>query len=499
MAGFVSLASAQQFTNVSTAVGLVAEAKKSWGNPIWGDMNNDGFIDLIVPTHGLASSGGPFVYLNNAGNTFTDIRATSGIKLGPEFDSKDWHGISFGDFNGDGNLDVYVAEGSKGGVAEKRDLLFSGHGDGTFTYASDTAGIETSLNRGRGGFFVDYDNDGQLDLFAKNYDSSNVLYHNDGTTLVPAPDGGGLADQTFGIGFGSIVAFNDYDLDGFMDLVIAGDGNTLQLYHNEGDGTFKNVSVGSGVVPQFNSKGIGWGDYDNDGLPDLFVARAEQGTSGITGASLYHNNGDGTFEDVTEAAGVAVTGSCWAAVWGDYDNDGYLDVFVTSSGDAGVGPGNANKLFHNNGDGTFTNVAMGNGLALEDGVSLHKGAAWGDYDNDGFLDLIIKDGVGGEEDNGPGALGLHRLFKNNGNANHFLKIILKGTQSNLNGIGARVIVTTATGVIYQQYDGGGGGQYCSQSSQPMHFGLGAATGASVEVHWPSGLVSNFPAVPRTRL
>ncbi len=117
----VSPTGAQQFTDVSTATGLVQEAKKSWGNPIWGDMNNDGFLDLIVPTHGLASSLGPFVYLNDAGNTFIDIRATSGIMVGPELDSRDWHGISFGDYNGDGNLDVYVSEGAKG-EENKRDL-----------------------------------------------------------------------------------------------------------------------------------------------------------------------------------------------------------------------------------------------------------------------------------------------------------------------------------------------------------------------------------------
>ncbi len=485
---------AQQFSDVSTEVGLVQEEKKSWGNPIWGDMNNDGFVDLIIPTHGLSVSLGPLVYLNSGGETFTDIRATSGIGLGPDLDSKDWHGISFGDYNGDGNLDVYVSEGAKVGVAEKRDLLFRGEGDGTFTYVSDEVGIETSLNRGRCGFFVDYDNDGGLDLFVKNFDSVNVLYHAEGDSLVPVPDAGWLANQTFGIGYGSIVAFTDYDLDGFMDLVIDGDGNTLQLYHNEGDGTFANVTVGSGLVPQFNSKGLGWGDYNNDGLPDLFVARAEQGTADIIGASLYRNNGDGTFADVTASAGVTINDSCWAAVWGDYDNDGYLDVFVTSSGDAGLGPGNANRLFHNNGDGTFTEVAAAAGVDQEDGVSLHKGAAWGDYNNDGFLDLVIKDGVGGEEDNGPGAFGLHHLLKNNRNGNHFIKIELKGVQSNLHGIGARVAVTTAEGTSYRQHDGGGGGHYASQSSQPLHFGIGTANSATVEVRWPSGVIDTLPAV-----
>src|SRR4051812_12562719 len=169
------IARAQVFSEVTTQVGFVNEAKKSWGNPIWGDVNNDGFLDLIVPTHGLSVSHGPFVYLSNGGNSFTDIRTTSGIKRAPELDSRDWHGLSFGDYDGDGNLDLYIAEGAKGkqGGVVKRDLLYHGQGDGTFKYVSDTAGLLSSTNRGRCSFWFDYDNDGKLDLFVKNYGSSN--------------------------------------------------------------------------------------------------------------------------------------------------------------------------------------------------------------------------------------------------------------------------------------------------------------------------------------
>jgi hypothetical protein len=191
---------------------------------------------------------------------------------------------------------------------------------------------------------------------------------------------------------------------------------------------------------------------------------------------------------------VSISGSCWSAVWGDYDNDGRLDLFVTDSGDLGQGPGNANRLFHNNGDGTFSDVAEAEGLALADGVSLHKTAAWGDYNNDGFLDLVLKDGVGGEEDNGNGAIGLHYLFKNTGNSNHFIKVKLRGVESDLHGIGARVSVTSTNGMSFLQNDGGGGGAYCSQSNQPLHFGIGAATTADVEVKWPSGMVSVVKSV-----
>ena len=160
---------------------------------------------------------------------------------------------------------------------------------------------------------------------------------------------------------------------------------------------------------------------------------------------------------MTTAAGVADTGNTWAPVWGDYDNDGFLDLFVTKAGRTVLGPGNANLLYHNNGDGRFTNRAAEEGLELQDDYSLHKGAAWADYNNDGFLDLLVKDGIGSVQDNGEAANGLHRLFKNSGNSNHFIKVNLKGLQSNRSGIGARVTVTYTGGMAYRQNNGGGGG------------------------------------------
>ena len=485
------------FTDVSIQVGLVQEAKHSWGNPVWGDINNDGYLDLIVPCHGLSSSHGPFVYLNNAGLSFTDIRTTCGIGPGPELDSRDWHGFSFGDYNNDGNLDLYIAEGAKGsqGGIIKRDLLFQGHGNGTFTYVSDTTGIETSLNRGRCGFWFDYNNDGKLDLFVKNYSGYNPLYQNNGDGTFTTLSVAGLVDavNVRDADFGSIMSFADYDNDGDLDVMITGDGDSMELYRNNGDGTFTDVNSAAGIVSQDNGKGVAWGDYDNDGYPDLFIARGHQGGTGA-GGTLFHNNGNGTFSDVTSSAGVSISGSCWSAVWGDYDNDGYLDLFITNAGDTGQGPGNHNYLFHNNRNGMFTDVAAATGAALQDDTSLHKGASWVDFDNDGFLDLMVKDGIGNEGDNGPGAFGLHRLLRNSGNSNHYLEINLRGVQSNGRGIGARVTVTSANGVAYRQNNGGGGGEYASQGSEPLHFGLGTATTATVVVNWPSGVVDTQPGV-----
>jgi hypothetical protein len=242
--------------------------------------------------------------------------------------------------------------------------------------------------------------------------------------------------------------------------------------------------------PGTSGKGLAWGDYNNDGFVDLYVTRGAVATGSYSN-TLYRNNGDGTFTDVSAAAGVAATTNTWSAIWGDYDNDGFLDLFVTCAGPTAKGPGNANFLYHNNGDGTFTNRAAAEGVELRDDASLHKGSAWVDYDNDGFLDLTLKDGVGNEREVGPGSSGLHRLFRNTRNANKFIKISLKGVQSNSRGIGARVTVTSTNGLSYRQNTGGGGGDYASQSSEPLHFGIGSAEMGTVVINWPSGVVDTL--------
>jgi hypothetical protein len=486
---------AAEFQEVTTDVGLVNELKKSWGDPVWGDMNNDGWLDIIVPTHGLSVSHGPMVYLSTGGTSFTDVRTTCQIIKGPELDSKDWHGFSFGDYDGDGNIDLYISEGSKMGIEPKRDLLYKGRGNGIFDYVSDVAGMITSVDRGRCGFWVDYDNDGKLDLFVKNYGSSNRLYHNNGDgTFTERAAAAGLADATLGQNFGTVCSFIDYDGDGFMDVFFSGDKTTDVLYHNNRNGTFSDVSAAAGMKPLTNGHGIAWGDYNNDGFLDLYVARGHQGSDGQTADTLYRNNGNGTFTDATAAAGLTETANTWAAIWGDYDNDGFLDLFVTNAGTLAEGNGNANFLYHNNGNGTFTNKAATEGVELQDNVTLHKGAAWGDYDNDGFLDILLKDGLGNERDHGAGANGLHRLFKNLGNGNHFIKVNLYGLQSNIKGIGARLRATYGGNTSYRQNNGGGGGEYASQGSEPVHFGIGAAATADITVTWPSGIVDTVSSV-----
>src|SRR5439155_4287039 len=201
--------------------------------------------------------------------------------------------------------------------------------------------------------------------------------------------------------------------------------------------------------------------------------------------------------DVTQAAGLADNTNTWAAIWGDYDNDGFLDLFVARPGTTALGVGNANLLYHNNGDGTFTDRAAAEGVALQDNLttSAHKVAAWGDYNNDGFLDLVLKDGTGPTKITREAAKGFHYLFKNNGNSNHFIKVNLLGVQSNRNGIGARVTARYTGGIAFRENNGGGGGEYASQGSGPLHFGIGSVGTATVTVVWPSGTVDTLRRVP----
>jgi hypothetical protein len=505
---FVTSSPAQQFTDVSVEAGLHRELTRAWGNPMWGDFNNDGLLDLFVPNHETPSGvkeGGilPYIYINNGNGTFTDVIATSGI-MEHEPDTGAWQGISIGDYDSDGNLDVYIAEPPfGGGNATTRDLLYKGHGDATWEYVSDVAGILTARHYGECSFFVDYDNDGRVDIFVKNIPNNkdetgvNVLYHNNGDgTFSVVPGAGGLEDAEHGVDEGTICSFADYDNDGYMDVAFSGNGVSEALYHNNGNGTFTDVTLASGLTPRGNALGLAWGDYDNDGLIDLYISRGKQNGMGVLNNTLYRNQGNGTFSDVTSQAQVDDGTNTWAAVWGDYDNDGFLDLFVVRPGMHQLGVDNANILYHNNQDGTFTDVAAQEGVALEDDLltSSHKLAAWGDYNNDGFLDLVVKDGISPNLATGDAYIGRHFLLKNNGNSNHYIKVNLHGIQSNRQGLGARVTATYTGGFAFRENNGGGGGEYASQGAGPLHFGIGAASTATIKVNWPSGTVDTISGV-----
>jgi ASPIC and UnbV/FG-GAP-like repeat len=601
---------AQSFTDVSHSHRISSAAFPSFGSPIWADFDNDGLLDVYVGDHHEA----PQLLLNGGG--FTNIFSTSGLQ---PLKQQEKMGAAWGDFNNDGNEDLYVTMGAGSGglLGEKSDKLFENLGGDTFQDVTDSAGVTNTYGRGRSVNFVDFNNDGWLDIFVKNFKTPNVLYQNNGNgTFTDVATAAGIANAA-----GTISSWADYNNSGCRSLFVTGPGAPDQLWRNNCDGTFTDVTAAAGFA---NSNGfaIAWGDYNNDGNIDLFVSRGVKDENGLMwnangvtfsnkvtssqagvdfttsgsqvtfalysekcpnpaqvfygrsntsptispftltaaqargkptyvggqsvgvfiwanskgwhvrwsagskrtffygtitsdgpftsakpfkillqgtypASSLYRNNGDGTFTDVTASAGLADPTNNRAAVWGDYDNDGYLDLFVVNSGS--IEGNGVNHLYHNNGDGTFTDVATADGLGtIVNGRG--AGAAWGDFNGDGALDLFVVNGDDYPVPTGDGSsscleYGPHRLYKNSGNGNNWLDLILQGTTSNRDGIGARVMLKARTLSEYRQLNGGGGEEYSQGAVNPVHFGLAKHNIVdSITIDWPSGIVQTLRKV-----
>jgi hypothetical protein len=284
--------------------------------------------------------------------------------------------------------------------------------------------------------------------------------------------------------------WGDYDNDGYPDLFVCGgtghDAAQLnRLYHNEGNGTFTKVTTGEIATDLGHSGGAAWGDYDNDGFLDLFVCNLDSG--GIR-SFLYHNNGNGTFTRITQDAVATNVANSYFCAWGDYDNDGFLDLFVGNRDFTSDGYPSAlvNFLYHNNGDGTFTRVTTGSPATDYNDA---WGCSWADYDNDGFLDLF----VARNDEKGS------YLYHNEGNSNNWLAFKLIGTVSNRSAIGAKVRVKAfyrgANRWQLRQITSGSDGA----SGLSANFGLSDATKADlVRIEWPSGIVQNLTNVPARR-
>jgi hypothetical protein len=463
------LHAADIFTKVT--VGPGGDAGNSWG-AAWGDYDNDGFIDLFVAQSGPGqSSASQFLYHNNRDGTFS--RVTDG-PVAAVFSAG--FGAAWGDYDNDGNLDLVLV------CWDEPNYLFHNNGDGTFAEVPSEVSTDV-IATSRGVTWVDYDNDGYVDLFrTAQIDDLRRLYHNnhDGTfTRITQGD-----FLTVPGGFLS-AAWGDYNNDGLPDLFLPqvneASGLPNYLYRNDGGGTFARVGAGTTLDGNHNSTAAAWGDYDNDGDLDLFVSCAGP-PGGSTGRPnlFYRNNGDGTF---TSLASLPANdpendgGTSHGCNWGDYDNDGWLDLFVANVA------GKNDFLYHNNGDGTFTKIT--NSVVVSDAASSWA-PAWGDYDNDGFLDLFVA--------NRDGA---NFLYHNNGNDNHWLKLRLVGTRSNRAAIGAKVRVhATINGQsVWQMREVSGGDGHMGQNSLHVHFGLGDATNADlVRIEWPSGTVQELPNV-----
>ncbi|MBX7047450.1 MAG: FG-GAP-like repeat-containing protein [Ignavibacteria bacterium] len=466
--GFVQSAFPQTFTRITTG-DIVNDGSYTEG-VYWLDYNNDGYLDLfaanIVNQNNL-------LFINNRNSTFTKI-TTGAIVTDGGFS----YGGCFGDFNNDGYADVYVINGGTNGNMVK--FLYMNNGNGTFTRTT-TGAVVTDLSGAWGAATADYDNDGKLDIFVSNFNQNNFLYKGNGDgTFTKITSGNIVSDGGGSIG----CSWCDYDNDGYRDLFVANanfsSGQANFLYKNNGNGTFTKISSGNIVTDVFNSIGGSWGDYDNDGDFDLFVTNYSGANN-----NLYRNNGDGTFTKITTGAIVNDGGSSVGAAWGDYDNDGDLDLFVSNDLNEN------NFLYQNNNDGTFTKITSGD-IVNNGGRS--NGCVWGDYDNDGDIDLYVANGDQPTSQN-------NFLYRNEGNSNKWINILCKGTASNKSVIGTRIIVraTINGNAVRQTREIFGQTGYNSQNSLNEEFGLGNASIIdSIIVKWPNGNTETFTNVTTNR-
>ena len=485
------------------------------------DYDNDGWMDIFLLS-GTRLDGAPpeatnRLYRNNRDGTFTDVTEEAGLK------AAGWaNGVCVGDYNNDGFDDIFCTY-----FGQNR--LYKNNGNGTFTDVTREAGLwnPSPARWGAGCAWVDYNRDGHLDLFVSNYirfslehapvpganstcnwkgipvncgprglpPGRHLLYrnHGDGTfTDVTKQAGIDVATESYGM----TVVTADFDEDGWPDIFVACDSTPSLLFMNNRDGTFREEGVTRGVALSDDGMeqagmGVGIGDYNLDGHLDLFKTHFIGDTSGF-----YRNDGKGNFDEVTRAAkiGVETRFTSWGAGMVDLDNDGYPDVlFVTGS----VYPEVEKKLpqypyktprvlFRNLGNGTFEELDTHAGEGISTPHS-SRGCAFGDFDNDGDIDVLIMNM------NEPPSL-LRNDLKGNQN---WLKIKLEGVKSNRSAIGARIVARYGTHVQAQAL--ASQSSYYSCNDPRLHFGLGTANEASLDVYWPSGAHEKFQHIAANQL
>lgn len=514
-----------QFTNIAKQAGISFRHDNAASNEkylietmgagcAWIDFDQNGLLDLYLvngaatriyaPVQPLRSS----LYRNNGDGTFTDVTERAGVAAENLFGM----GVAVGDYDNDGFPDLFV-------LGYGRCILYRNNGNGAFTDVTARAGVENSGRWGSSAAWFDYDNDGLLDLVIANYvdwspdrnfycgaqgpglrsychpddyhGQAPTLYHNngDGTfTDVSKASGLGLKPAN-GLG---IVTF-DYDDDGWQDIFISNDSMPNSLFRNNRDGTFREVAYETGVAVSSDGApeagmGVDAADATGAGHMDIVVTHLD-----LQLARLYQNLGDGTFDDATFRSKIAYDTfhvSGFGTSFMDYDNDGRCDVFMANGHvldnieryHPGTHYAEPKLMFRNLGKGIFQNVSsqLGPDFALP---TVSRGAAIGDFDNDGDLDILVNN------NGGPAQL----LRNDGGNGNHWLSILLIGTRSNRDGVGARLTVKAGDLVLHEQRKGGM--SYQSSQDPRLHFGLAdQRTADLIEIKWPSGAVTHLTGI-----
>ena len=530
-----------QFVNVARAAGL--RSKTIFGREnknrfllettgcgvAFYDYDHDGWLDIFLVNGtrfdaNWTKADAPVsrLYKNNRDGTFTDVTLKSGLAR------TGWgQGCCVGDYDNDGLDDLLVTYWGDC-------VLYRNNGDGTFTDVSDKTGLSKTtrktakgLNRWNTGCaFLDYDRDGWLDIFIGNYidfdpktvavpedgnclykglkvacgppgldGGKNILLHNDGKgNFIDVSEKAGILKTQGTYALGVLVA--DFDNDGWPDIYVANDSTSSALYRNNGDGTFTDIAIEAGVAYSADGKpqagmGVSTADYDGDGNLDIVKTNFAGDTS-----SLYRNLGNKFFEDTTFQAGLGRNTRFlgWGAMFLDFDNDTWPDILLTNGhvypevAETAIEYGYKQRkvLYRNLGNGRFADVSDSAGPGILEKVS-GRGCATGDFDNDGDLDVIVNC-----------VNDVPQLLRcDSSTGNKWIKIKCVGTKSNRSAIGARVYCVT--GKRRQMDEVRSGGSYISQNDLRVHFGLGKAETADIEIHWPSGLVEKLPALAANRI
>jgi hypothetical protein len=487
----------------------------------WIDYNQDGFLDAFFVNSGFTplfhpeKAPQPALYRNNGDGTFTDMTAQAGIHTDGTF----FFGVAVADFDNDGYPDIYM-------TGYRHSVLYHNNGDGTFTDATAKAGVGDDGVWATAAGWFDYDHDGHLDLLVANYVAFDVdhpvscggkksgyraychpdsfsgtsprLYHNNGDgTFTDVTAKAGLVNND---GKSLAVVLADLNNDGWPDIFIANDTQRNFLYFNNGDGTFRDASYTSGAG--FSEEGkpeagmsADAADVRNAGLYDLYVSHLDFELN-----RYYRNNGDGTFTDATISSGLRQTNylnSSFGARFFDFDNDGWRDLLVTNGHildnislyHPSVSYAEERKLYRNTGNGQFVDATKTQEAGFR-APRVGRGLTVGDYDNDGWLDFLVSN-------NGQDA----QLFHNDGGEraasreNHWLGVRLIGTKSNRDAIGAALKLVAGGFVSYDQAKGGM--SYSSAQDPRIYFGLGTHEKVdALEITWPSGareVIRDLPA------